>query len=61
MNRKEALTLLLNGKKMRKTYWPSHVYIYFDINGEIRDQNGRGYSNSFGDMTDEDWEEYNQD
>lgn len=61
MNRTDALNLLMNGKKIRKTYRPLHVYIYFDINGVIRDQNGRGYSNSLGDMTDNDWEEYIQD
>ena len=61
MNRTEALNLLMNGKKIRKTYWHSYVYIYFDINGVIRDQNGREYSNSLGDMTDNDWEEYIQD
>lgn len=61
MNRTEALNLLMNGKKIRKTYWTPHVYIYFDTNGVIRDQNGREYSNSLGDMTDNDWEEYIQD
>ena len=61
MNRTEALNLLMNGKKIRKTYWQSRVYIHFDINGVIRDQNGREYSNSLGDMTDNDWEEYIQD
>lgn len=61
MNRTEALNLLMNGKKIRKTYWKSNVYIYFDINGVIRDQNGIEYSNSLGDMTDNDWEEYIQD
>ena len=61
MNGTEALNLLMNGKKIRKTYWHSHIYIYFDINGVIRDQNGREYSNSLGDMTDNDWEEYIQD
>lgn len=61
MNRTEALNLLMNGNKIRKTYWMPHVYIYFDINGVIRDQNGREYSNSLGDMTDNDWEEYIQD
>jgi len=51
----EAVKAAKEGKKIRRKYWLTHVYIY-DANGEYIQHNKRQYNFGFGDYVDEDWE-----